>query len=214
MQSSYHKPIHAELSDIASYCEQANSASEVHGIFTGLLCRDPFTPSSHWVSALELEGTASDTRFQVVREQLNELWNYTQHSLNHIDTQFEAILPSDDESLSVRSEELAAWSQGFLYGFSLVDSEEVESSELPQIVSEIINDFAEIGQVANVIDEDDTEAHEANESALFEVLEYIKVSIQLVFEEMAGSKMEGRKEPIYVDPRYMQEYADDDDSLH
>lgn len=214
------KPIYAELIDVSSYCEQAESASEVHGILIGLLCRDAFAPTGKWVQALELEGSVSDTRFQTVRELLDDVWNYSHQSLNQIETDFEPLLPSDDESLSERSSELGAWSQGFLYGFSLQeenggDEEEVEvnQEEMPQIVSEILQDIVEISQVANNIDGDDVESIESNEAAFIELVEYLRVSIQLVFEEMAGQKIAGRKEPIYVDPRYMQDFADDE-SIH
>ncbi len=219
------KPIYAELIDVPGYCEQADSASEVHGIIIGLLCRDAFTPAGKWVQALELEGSASDTRFQTVREQLEDVWNFSHQSLNHIETEFEPLLPGDDEPLSERSAELGAWSQGFLYGFSLVeeetaedaeekDDDKEEDSEMPQVVNEIIQDIVEISQVASEIDGEDVEAVDSDEAAYMELVEYLRVSIQLVFEEMAGQKMAGRKEPIYVDPRYMKDYADDDESLH
>lgn len=213
MQSHAAKPIHAEFNDAASYCEQAESAAEIHGIFTGLICRDAFAPTQKWVQALELEGTASDTRFQTVRQQLDDMWIYVQQSLNHIETEFEPMLPGDEEPLGERSAELGAWSQGFLYGFSLQDEEKEEEEEISQIVTEILQDVVEISQVASEIDGDDIESLEGNEAAYIELIEYLRVSIQLVFEEMAGQQLAGRKEPIYVDPRYMKDYADDD-SVH
>lgn len=220
------KPIYAELIDVPSYCEQAESASEVHGILIGILCRNAFAPTGKWVQALELEGSVSDTRFQTVREQLDDVWNYSHQSLNQIETEFEPLLPSDDESLSERSAELGAWSQGFLYGFSLQEAvvegmsaegeeenEEESEEEISQIVTEILQDVVEISQVASHIDGDDVESIESNEAAFIELVEYLRVSIQLVFEEMAGQKIAGRKDPIYVDPRYIQDYADDE-SIH
>jgi len=217
------KPIHAELLDVSNYCEQADSASEVHGILIGLLCRDAFTPTEQWIHALEFESQSNDTHAFGVREQLDEVWRYSHLSLNQIETEFEPLLPSDDEPIAARSAELGAWCQGFLYGFSLLGnndnhiSEEQEGQaedEIPQIVSEILQDLVEISQVASNIEGGDVETIESDEASFIELVEYLRVSVQLVFEEMAGQKIAGRKEPIYVDPRYMKDYADDDDSLH
>jgi hypothetical protein len=46
-----------------------------------------------------------------------------------------------------------------------------------------------------------------------EVLEYLRVSVQLVFEEMAGQNLEGRQDPIEVDPRFTFSNGDDE-SVH
>ena len=250
-------PIYAELLSISDYCEQAESVAEVHGILCGLLARDPYIPAKLWVDVLELDGEPSDTGFQMVRQQLEDLIQHSTHMLNNIEIEFNPILPDDEESLSIRIKELAAWAQGYLYGFSsykesddfadefgqietyeiddddnsveiptgielitkplIVDEEEedAEADELPETVTEILEDFTELskaGHSEDVLDESD-------EASFMELVEYLRVSVQLVFEEMAGKKLTGRQEAIPVDSDFMTDFNNsgdfsDDDTLH
>jgi len=244
-------PIYAELLGIHDYCEQAESVSEVHGVLCGLLSRDPFVGANQWLRVLEFEGEPTETRFQMVRDQLDNLHEYSAQMLNQIDTEFSPVLPDDDEPLAQRLLELAAWCQGYLYGFSsykldsnnefvetyeyeddddleldsireraartaeqelqksLVNEEAVEEEELPESVEEILQDITELSQV------DDTsvseyEENDVDEASYMELLEYIRVSVQLVFEEMAGQKLAGRDEAIEVDPRFMFNGSEDE----
>jgi len=240
-------PIYAELLSISDYCEQAESVAEVHGIFCGLLARDPFIPAQLWVKVLELEGEPSDTRFQMVRQQLEDLIQHSINMLNHIDVEFNPILPDDEENLAVRIKEFAAWTQGYLYGFSsyeapddfgpietyeidddgnsvaiptgielitkpLVVDEEDDEEEFPETVTEILQDFAELSKAGHAEDALD----ESDEASYMELIEYLRVSVQLVFEEMAGKKLTGRQEKIPVDSDFMTDFnnAGEDETLH
>ena len=250
-------PLYAELLSISDYCEQAESVAEVHGIFCGLLARDPYIPAKLWVEVLELEGEPSDTRFQMVRQQLEDLLQHSAHMLNHIEVEFNPVLPDDEETLKTRIKELAAWTQGYLYGFSsyqepddfadefgqietyeidddghsveiptgielitkpLVIDEEEEEEELPETVTEILQDFAELSKAGH----DEDLLDESDEASFMELIEYLRVSVQLIFEEMAGKKLTGRQEAIPVDSDFMTDFnnsgdfgdAGDDDTLH
>ncbi len=247
-------PIYAELLSISDYCEQAESVAEVHGIFCGLLARDTYIPAKLWVDVLELEGEPGDTGFQMVRQQLEDLLRHSSHMLNHIEVEFNPILPDDEESLKTRINEMAAWTQGYLYGFSsykepddfadefgqietyeidddgesvaiptgielitkplIADDDEEEAEELPETVAEILQDFAELSKAGHTEDVFD----ESDEASYMEVLEYLRVSVQLVFEEMAGKKLAGRQEAIPVDSDFMTDFNNsgdhDDETLH
>ena len=248
-------PIYAELLSISDYCEQAESTAEAHGILTGLLCRDPFVGTSQWLSVLEFEGEPGDERFQMVRNQLDDLHRFSSQMLNHIDNEFNPVIPDDDEPLAFRIRELAAWCQGFLYGFSNyvasetteyietyeygddddldlddirkraanaaqlelesnpVEKEEAEETEFPDSVEEILEDITHLSR-ADDADLEGRDVTESDETAFMEVLEYLRVSVQLVFEEMAGQNLEGRQDPIEVDPRFTFSSDGDDESVH
>ena len=248
-------PIYAELLSISDYCEQAESVAEVHGILCGLLARDPYIPAKLWVDVLELDGEPSDSVFQMVRQQLEDLIQHSAHMLNNIEIEFNPILPDDEESLKTRIKELAAWTQGYLYGFSsyqepddfadefgqietyeihddghsveiptgielitkplVVEEEEEDEEELPEMVTEILQDFAELSKAGHNEDAFD----ESDEASFMELLEYLRVSVQLIFEEMAGKKLTGRQEAIPVDSDFMTDFNNsgdfsDDETMH
>jgi uncharacterized protein YgfB (UPF0149 family) len=189
----------------------------------------------------------------MVRDQLETLHEYSAQILNQIDTEFMPILPDDDESLGQRIKELAAWCQGYLYGFSSykqdsnkeyvetyeydddddleldtireraaraaeielqkaqISEENENEEELPEAVEEILQDITELSRADYASPAN--EVTEADEASYMELVEYLRVSVQLIFEEMAGQKLTGRNEAIEVDPRFMFD-GNDSEKLH
>jgi uncharacterized protein YgfB (UPF0149 family) len=92
--------------------------------------------------------------------------------------EFELLLPEDEQPLDARTAALALWCQGFLYGLgtSVVQDE----SGLPGDIGEIVRDLTEITHVA--VDAEQTD--ESNESAYAELVEFVRVGVQLVFDEL------------------------------
>ena len=96
---------------------------------------------------------------------------------------FQPLLPGDDESLEQRTAALAAWCQGFNYGLALaVRIGDADEALQHDTVAEIVRDFAELAQLGYTEDEIEGEG----EVAWAELVEYVRVSVQLVFEELAG----------------------------
>ena len=73
-----------------------------------------------------------------------------------------------------RTSALAEWCQGFLYGLGAGNIP--DASRLPGEVGEIVRDFAEITR-AGV---DGAETEESNESAYAELVEFVRVGVQLL----------------------------------
>ena len=59
-----------------------------------------------------------------------------------------------------------------------------DASELPGEVGEIVRDLTEISRA----DVDDARRHESNESAYAELVEFVRVGVQLVFEELRRAR--------------------------
>ena len=96
---------------------------------------------------------------------------------------FQPLLPADDEPLEERTAALAAWCQGFNYGLALaVRFGDADEAVRHEAIAEIVRDFAEMSQLGYQEDEGDRDA----EADWAELVEYVRVSVQLVFEEMAG----------------------------
>jgi uncharacterized protein len=95
---------------------------------------------------------------------------------------FEPLLPSDAQPIEARTTALAEWCQGFLYGLGAGNIP--DASRLPGEVGEIVRDFAEITR-AGV---DGAETEESNESAYAELVEFVRVGVQLLFEELSAAR--------------------------
>src|SRR5438309_6995139 len=96
--------------------------------------------------------------------------------------EFELLLPEDEQSIDARTAALAAWCQGFLYGLGA--GAIPDASELPGEVGEVVRDFLQITR-AGV---DAAQDEESNESAYAELVEFVRVGVQLLFEELATAR--------------------------
>ena len=89
-------------------------------------------------------------------------------------------MPDDDEPIERRTEALTLWCNGFVYGLGTGGAPDPE--RLPGDAGEIVRDLAQIMR-AGV---DEREGIEANESALAELVEFVRVGVQVVFEELGA----------------------------
>ena len=120
-----------------------------------------------------------------VRQRNNDVeYNYRQDSDFYYVTGFSepeavaVLIPGDDRPIEERTQALTSWCTGFLYG--LGTSGTADPQRLPGELGEIVRDLTEITR-AGV---DATDGEEANESALAELTEFVRVGVQLVFDEL------------------------------
>jgi uncharacterized protein YgfB (UPF0149 family) len=83
-----------------------------------------------------------------------------------------------NQPLNGRANALALWCTGFLYGLGTGHISDLEA--LNGDVGEIVRDFTEISRASG----DDADADESNEQAYAELVEFIRVAAQVVFEEL------------------------------
>jgi uncharacterized protein YgfB (UPF0149 family) len=89
------------------------------------------------------------------------------------------LLPDDECAIDQRAAALGAWCQGFLYG--LGSSRLGDTAKLPGEAGEIVRDLMEITRVGV----DGRDSQESNESAYAELVEFVRVGVQLLFEDLA-----------------------------
>jgi len=94
--------------------------------------------------------------------------------------QFSLLMPDDEEPIELRTEALTLWCNGFVYGLGTSGAPDPE--QLPGDAGEIVRDLAQIMR-AGV---DEREGLEANEAALAELVEFVRVGVQVVFEELGA----------------------------
>jgi len=123
-----------------------------------------------------MESVAESTR-----EVLQSLAAATWSTLDSGDMELVLLLPCDDETLEARAENLGFWCQGFMHGLGVGSKQSGNSPLLSEgITREIIADFSEITRAAFSSEETAAEA----EAAYMELVEFVRVSVQLTFEEL------------------------------
>lgn len=148
------------------------SAAELHGLLCGALCVAPATS----VDALALLGETPKTGGAV--DTLRALRDAAAESLADLHVGFAPLLPEDVCDLADRARALAAWCEGFLFGFA--GRRRIELSRCSEELREIIADFGEFTR-AGLREADDLQVEE---NAYAELVEYIRVGAQLVFMEL------------------------------
>jgi uncharacterized protein len=150
-------------------------AAEAHGTLAGCLCATVAYGFDDWLAEILPEGRAGPEP----TESLRLLFEATAASLGEAQMEFAPLLPEDAEPIDTRAAALGLWCQGFLYG--LGTSSINDATQLPGEVGEIVRDLSEITRVG--VDAGDSA--ESNEGAYAELVEFVRVGVQLLFDELA-----------------------------
>ncbi len=185
-----HTASYAEIQRVLADERSVTDASEAHGTLAGALCTTAEYRFEDWLQEILPEGRAQPISTGALRS----LYFVTAETLNGAEMEFHPLLPEDDAPLDERTAALAQWCVGFLYG--LGSSSIQDLSKLPGEVGEVIRDFDEITRVGV----DGGEGDEQNESAYAELVEFVRVGVQLVFEELEGLRAPSAEHSESPDP--------------
>ena len=166
---------YGEIQHVLTQARSLTDAAEAHGTLTGCLCATVAYRFEDWLSEILPEGSAAPE----ATAELRGLYQSTCESLGGAQMQFAPLLPDDAEPIATRATALGLWCQGFLYG--LGTSSLSDASQLPGEVGEIVRDLTEITHVAV----DAGESMESNEGAYAELVEFVRVAVQLLFDELS-----------------------------
>ena len=100
---------------------------------------------------------------------------------------FQPFLPEDDVSLAERIDALSGWCEGYLYGLGMMGRPAM--SRLDDEGREFVDDLAELSRLGGQSDEE--VAADADEESYFEVVEYLRVGVLLVYASLA--RPDGRR---------------------
>lgn len=166
---------HEKLNSILGEHDFSATASEIHGLLTGLIAGGMFKESDdylHHIAELFNNGLSVKGSLKKATEQLvSDIFSHFESD----DMSFEIMLMDDDETLSDQATELLNWVQYFLVGFGFNKRDlKTASNEL----REIIEDFTNITRM-------DTELEDDNESQadFYEIVEFIRISAVLCHQE-------------------------------
>lgn len=163
------------LEDTLAEAGSSADAAEAHGTLCGALCAGSSFALEDWLDELLEDPSGHCGQCHRV---LETVFGETSQSLGGGSFEFAPPLPDDDEPLAGRTSALALWCQGFLYGLGTGRLNSI--AELPGEVGEAVHDFTEISRAAP----GEEEATEADEHAYAELVEFVRVGVQLIYDEL------------------------------
>jgi len=189
----------AESHPVGQVLSAANAlwdVSEAHGACCGWACLAGAKAIQAWTA--ELLGRVSENDALAVERQktLYEFAAETRLQREKGDLGFYPLLPSDERTLDDRATGLAEWCQGFMHGLaaggntnSKNGSGQAKKALEAGVTKEILDDFSQITRAAV-----GQEAEEASEEAYAELVEYVRVSTQLIYDETASLRKTSGKD--------------------
>jgi uncharacterized protein YgfB (UPF0149 family) len=154
--------------------------AELHGGVCGALCAGGTPAAQRWLAECLDEPETTAATAAAARD-LDELVAASWHALTSEDLAFAPLLPSDDAPLEEQVQALALWCHGFLGGLGVSSAGDVQ--ERDGASAEILADFAEISRAG--LSDEEAAGRGQPDFALAEIQEYVRVSVQIVFEELA-----------------------------
>ncbi len=160
--------------------------AELHGGVCGALCAGGARAARRW-----LEECLDDQELAVstagVAAELDELLAASARTLADPELTFEPLLPDDDAPLAEQVQALALWCQGFLSGVGTTAPNAARAERRGRFARrEILRDFAEISRAG--LSEEEAAGQAQADFALAEIHEYVRVSVLIVFEELAAER--------------------------
>jgi len=173
---------HDELEAALRRCGSHWNVGQAHGLLCSRLAVLGRSGGFDWLQQV-LENTDGDNA--ACREcatMLDQLLAETHQQLSQRQSEFTPLLPGEEESAAIRAEAMAHWCEGFLHGLvSRAEGDELRARLAAEPLSDIIRDMLEITRATAAHDV----ADEAEDGAYTELLEYLRVAAQLVYEELA-----------------------------
>lgn len=173
---------YADFRDSFARWDLAIAPAELHGNLCGVMCGGGDEAADRWVGEIVSEHAEHDPQnAEQLRDALRSLVAATSRDLGGAQLAFEPLLPDDDAALDEQVDALAAYCHGFLAGLALGGATQQQASA---DVAEVLVDFAEISRAC--ADEDALADRDTADFALAQIKEYVRVGVQLTFEELRG----------------------------
>lgn len=168
-------PNYAELTLLLNKVKSDLHPAETHGLLCGYLCiaADPKKLDPQFEQLL-LHGKPN----RKVHAILSQLHTASYQALNQFSFEFSLIMPDDDTDLHIRAEALGLWCQGFLTG--LAQSPTSLKNYPENEITAALGDFTEIAQIYF----GDIPANEEDETAYYELVEYVRLTALMFFNEL------------------------------
>ena len=155
------------------------NASEIHGTLCALLCADSSITGENWYKTLVPATDNNNVLHGEAKQTLNLFCDETRQQLNDPTCDYQLMLPSDDNDITTRTTALSDWCQGFIMGLMICGVKDFQ--KLPEDSAEAAQDIMEISRASSSYEMAQTEEDEV---ALEELIEYVRVGVLLINEEL------------------------------
>ncbi|MFK5985609.1 MAG: UPF0149 family protein [Pseudomonadota bacterium] len=163
----------------------SSSMAEVHALFTGLICSPSQKSTEHafsWTENLDLDLDLNNLLVKEALDVLDSFYQVIETSLSSSQFDFQLAIVENDP-IEIRLADFSLWVQNFLYGLGLNNSNfkkenniKNASDQLQEILTDLVNiSHAEDYQLEN---------NEEDEQSLFELIEYVRVGVILIADEL------------------------------
>jgi uncharacterized protein YgfB (UPF0149 family) len=162
------------------------SAAQAHGLLCSRLALMGSDGCDDWLRLILESSDGVGSAAAGTLDFLERVSSETYRQLSGRQSEFEPLLPDDTESATVITEALAEWCEGFLHGLvSNVQNDALKEKLAAEPISDIIKDMLEMTRAGAYEDEDEDEDDDEIDEALTELVEYLRVATQVVYEELA-----------------------------
>lgn len=180
-ESHHVLPPHPQVQGEIDALQLAVDASELHGSLCGLLCGGARVGPRDWLQRLALEADAAPPEDGV----LQQLFAGSVGQLDDPGMGFELLMPSDEAPMAQRGEALLGWCRGFLGGFGLA------AGAAPPITPEASEALEDLARIAAT--QLSYEHAEADETALAEVSEFVRIAALLLHDDCVHAAQAGKR---------------------
>ncbi len=157
------------------------SAGEIQGVACGLLAVNLNSDDKLWLGQVFPDYDPQNVLQQDIANELKKQIQLLRTQMQDSNLEFGLLLPDDDEALEDRVDAMQEWTQGFLMGVSLAGLKDFTT--LPEDSKELMADFVEISSAGQF----DTEEQEESEEAFIHIVEYLRMGVLLIAEELQPS---------------------------
>jgi uncharacterized protein YgfB (UPF0149 family) len=181
------KDNYKELTQALVRLNIVTDAAECQGALSAVICLSGEGGLDNWLAAhfpeIDTAIAEGNALANETRQMILELYQTTLGQLGQGNFEYALLMPSDEDTLHVRTDALGHWCQGFLLGlrYSGVNDPKQFTGEL----AEILDDITEISQVTSTA----LENTEEEEQSYTELVEYLRVGVMLFCETLHASKV-------------------------
>ena len=171
-------PNYRVLADDLIKTQAPVSASQAHGLMCACICAGKRLHGVPWLSRIMGIARTSDQNLHDLRACLLDMYAFSSEQLQNMAFDYQLFLPDDDESLRERAYALSSWCRGFMEGFTLLGGA-IGEEKSPES-SDILFHLSETAK----LDYDMLHVSEADEKAYFELSEYIRMAVLMLYQNM------------------------------
>lgn len=182
MSENQELPAYSEVAELLKQTGATQEPAECHGLLSALLCGS-VDAVPVWLDELITEQHEGDLLQTESKQVLKGFAAVVKTQLQSTDLSYELLVPDDDEPLYQRVFSLAQWCQGFYLGLGIIGINDLE--KLPEDSREVVQDMMEIARIENYDEQSEEQANEEDESAYAELVEYLRVGVLLIYEELS-----------------------------